>query len=182
MTLHKFLKRNLGLDCISRLSTPPISRSIPVDLNDFISSPSIIVNPTGNSAILSQYPFSSFVFLEHNPVFDPPQIIPRTGVSLKFDFNFAKASEGDDEFGAFLLDQSGVPMGPPYEFFKGDASKGTVSFDLSSLSSDPIGLVIFLTEINSFAGMGGSSVKISNLQIFSNDPTQILIDRLQTPT
>ena len=182
MTLHKFLKRNLGLDCISGLSTLPISRSIRIDLNDFISSPSVFVSPTGNSAILSQYPFSSFVFLEHNPVFDPPQIIPRTGVSLKFDFNFVKAPEGDDEFGAFLLDQSGVPMGPPFEFFTGNSSKGIVTFDLSSLSSDPVGLVIFLTEINSFVGMGGSSVKISNVQIFSNDPTQILIDRLQTST
>jgi len=182
MTLGKrpILIRNLDLGSVARLSTPPISRSIPIDLNDLISSPSIIVNSSGSSAIMLQYPFSPFVFLEHNPVFDPPQIIPRAGISLKFDFNFVRAPDGEDEFGAFLLDQSGVPLGPPYEFFIGDSGKGVVSFDLSSLPSNPVGLVIILTEISFTGDIRSSSVSISNVQIFSNDPTQRPISTLQT--
>ncbi len=168
--LHQFLARNLDLSCVARVSTTPISRSIPIDLNDFTSSPSVSINPTGDSAILSQYRFSPFVFLEHNPAFDPAQIIPGAGVSLKFYFNFVKAPGGDGEFGAFLLDQSGEPIGMGFEFFTRDSSKGTVSFDLSSLSSNPVGLVIILTEINLTGDKRGSSVEISNVRLFSNDP------------
>ncbi len=178
--INKFLTKNLDLGCITRLSTQPISGSILIDLNDFISSPSVSINPNGNSAILHQYPFSPFVFLEHNPVFDPAQIIPGKGVSLKFDFNFQSAPEADDEFGVFLLDQSGVPLGTPFEFFAVDSIKGTLSFDLSSLPSNPVGLVIILTDIDSIGDIRGSSVTISNVQIFSNDPTQRPISRLQT--
>jgi len=178
--IKKSLARNSDLGCVSRLSSKPISKSIRIDLADFISSPSIVVNPSGDSAILSQYRFSPFVFLENNPAFDPPLIIPRPHMSLKFDFNFAKASGGDGEFGAFLLDQSGMPMGQPFEFFTVDSGKGTVSFDLSSLPLKPVGLVIILTETNFTGETCGSSIKISNVRISSNDPKQRHIRRLQT--
>ena len=184
MTLrkHNLLAKNLDLPSITRLLAPPISRSILLDLNNFISSPSINVNPRGDSAILSSNPFSPFVFLEHNPAFDPAQIIPEKGLSLKFKFKFVKAPGGDDEFGAFLIDQLGAPIGSPFEFFTVNSSKGIVSFDLSSLSSDPVGLVIILTEFNFKDDMHGSSVEISNVGIFPNNPTEIPIVNLQTIT
>ena len=169
---HKIQAKNLELDCVKELPTPEISRSILLDLNDFTSSPSVSINPTGDSAILSQYPFSPFVFLEHNPAFDPAQIIPGAGVSLKFDFNFIKAPGGDYEFGAFLLDKSGVPIGLRFEFFVEDSSNGTVSFNLSSLSSDPVGLVFILTSLNSNGDLHDSSVEISNVRLLTDgDPT-----------
>ena len=158
----------LDVSNVTRLPTPPIPGSVLIDLNDFTSSPSANINPTGSSAIMSQCPLNVFVFLEHNPALDPAQIIPRAGVSLKFYFNFVKAPGGNDEFGAFLLDKSGVPIGLRYEFFVEDSSKGTVSFDLSSLSSDPVGLVFILTSVNSIADSHDSSVEISNVRLSSD--------------
>ena len=170
--IHKFLVGTLDVGNVTRSPTPAIQGLVLIDLNDFTSSPSVSINPTGNSAIMALCPLNVFVFLEHNPALDPAQIIPRAGVSLKFDFNFVKAPGEDDEFGAFLLDKSGVPIGLRFEFFVEDSSNGTVSFDLSSLSSDPVGLVFILTSLNSIGDLHDSSVEISNVRLSTDgDPT-----------
>jgi hypothetical protein len=171
--INKFLAETLNPFLATRLVTSAIPKSVLIDLNDFMASPYVTISPTGNSAIMAQNSLSAFVFLEHNPVLDPAKIIPRAGLSLEFDFNFVKAPRKDDEFGVFLLDQFGVPIGLLFEFFARDSGKGTISFDLSSLSPDPVGLVFVLSEIDPVGDLQDSTVKITNVRL--------VIDSYPTP-
>ena len=183
--IHKFLGETLDPSLGIKLETSAITELVLFDLNDFTASPYVIISPTGNSATISQNSLSSFVFLEHNPVFDPVQIIPRAGLSLEFDFNFVKATGKNDEFSAFLLNQLGVPIGLVFEFFTRGSSKGTVSFDLSSLSPDPVGLVFVLTDFNSVGDLHSSSVEITNVRLVSKgvpttEPARLISNRILT--
>jgi len=132
-SIQKFTKGTFDQTLDTKSQTQEVPYAVLVDLNDFISSPNTIVSPSGNHAIIFQNSFSPSVFLEHNPVFDPIKIIPGDGRQLAFNYKFEKKQKSNDEFGAFLLDNLGIPLGLPFDFFAENSSKGTVSFDLSSL-------------------------------------------------
>jgi hypothetical protein len=163
--VNKFLTETIDPFLDTKLVILEIPKLVLIDLNDFTASPYVLRSPSGDSAIIFQNPLSPFVFLEHNPILDPPKIIPRAGLSLEFDFNFVKAPRKDDEFGVFFLDQSGVPLGLMFEFFTKYSCKGTKSFDLSSLSPDPVGLVFVLSEIDTAGDLQDSSVEITNVRL-----------------
>lgn len=122
----------------------------PIDLNDFFADPTVTVEADGSSAIMAEDPALLPVLLSNDPgLGDPEVILAGPGVVLSFDFDFVEGGPGNnDEFGAFVLDSSGAPAGPAFEFFTSDTDSGSVSFDLSSLVSEPsIGLQFQLSAL-----------------------------------
>jgi hypothetical protein len=173
---HKSLSGKLDPPLTIKLETSAILEVVLFDLNDFTASPYVVISPTGDSATISQNSFSPSGFLEHNPVFDPVKIIPRENSSLEFDYDFVKTQKNKDEFGAFLLDEFGTPLGLPFDFFTEHSSQGTVSFDLSLLSSVPVGLVFVITKIDSTDNTNDSKAEISNVRVitksYPNQPSE----------
>lgn len=138
----------------------------PIDLNDFFADPSVSVAADGNSATMAEDPGLLVVFLANDPgLGDPNVIFAGPGVVLSFDFDFVEGAGNDDEFGAFVLDSSGTLAGPAFGFFTSDSASGSVSFDLSSLVSEPfIGLQFQLSRLPGDAGFD-SATTIRNVRL-----------------
>src|SRR5262245_41654844 len=104
--------------CMGILTAPSQAFAVPINLNNFFADPTVIVAPDGLSAVLTEDPVTGFVLLSNDPGFgDPNFIIPGLGVSLAFDFAFAKAGLGsNDEFAAFIIDaNTGSSVGTGFE-------------------------------------------------------------------
>jgi len=123
--------------------------------------------------------------LSDNPLMgDPELIFAGPGVWLQFDYVFTEGptegtSANKDEFGAWIIDPvSGWSVGAPYEVFRQDTDSGTVSFDLSSLSSTaPWGLQFQLSSLPEDSGTG-STLRISNVQLVPEPITVVALGSL----
>jgi hypothetical protein len=174
----------LILVCVSLLTlTASFTEAAPIDLNDFFFSPGdpVVIAADGSSATLAEDAFINPILLANDPgLGDPNVIFPGVGVTLSFDFNFTEPAGvgNNDEFGAFVLDaNTGSSFGPAFEFFTGDSSSGTVSFDLSSLSSNLLGLQFQLSALPGDLGLN-STVAISNVSLESTavpEPATMLL-------
>lgn len=107
-------------------------------------------------------------------------IIAGPGVSLIFDYNFVEGvGNNDDELGAFIIDAAtSNSAGPTFEFFTQNTSSGTVSFDLSALTGQTIGLQFQLSALPGDVDLS-SIVTVSNVRLESPaaipEPSSILL-------
>lgn len=164
--LRKVSIRFLVATCLALAATAP-TVAAPIDLNDFFADPTVTVAADGSSATMAEDPVLSPVLLSNDPgLGDPNVILAGPDVVLSFDFDFAEGGLGnDDEFAAFVLDSTGVSAGAAFEFFTADTASGSVSFDLSSLVSEPfIGLQFQLSALPADA-LFDSVVTISNVRL-----------------
>ena len=138
----KIITINLAAAVLFLANEASATTLTPIDLNDFFADPTVTVAPDGNSASLQEDPALSVVLLSNNPgLGDPNVVIPGPGTSLIFDFVFSEPVNNDDEFGAFVIDAAtGLSAGPAFEFFTQVSSLGTVTFDISSLVGQTLGL------------------------------------------
>lgn len=141
-----------------------------IDLNDFFTDPSVTVLPDGSAATLAEDPIFSPVLLSNDPFLGDPEVISPVVIGknhlLSFDWMFDEpaGSNNDDEFGAFVIDAStGLSAGPAYEFFTSETGSGTVSFDLSGLVGEWLGLQFQLSALPGDLGLD-STVTISNVE------------------
>ncbi|MBI1930803.1 PEP-CTERM sorting domain-containing protein [Candidatus Poribacteria bacterium] len=154
--------------CVSFVTT---AHAVPINLQANFSAdpiPAVTFTAGGFSATLAEDINVSPVFLSNDHgLGDPLVIIAGAGVSLIFDYNFVEGvGSNNDEFGAFILDLTGASAGTGFEFFTQTASSGTVSFDLSGLTSEPfIGLQF---QLSSFENTDfDSTVTITNVRLES---------------
>jgi hypothetical protein len=143
-----------------------------INLNDFYADPTVTVAVDGSSALLEEDSSLTLVLLSNDPGLGDPDVINLgAGPILSFDYNFDEPSGNDDEFGAFVIDAStGLSAGFSYEFFTQASSSGTVSFDLSSLAGETLGLQFELNALigDPFPSLDpalNSSVRISNVRL-----------------
>jgi hypothetical protein len=170
-SMMKRLFPSIVLTSLSFMFIPSLAPAAMIDLNDFFFFPGdpVTVLPDGSSALLEEDPDLSVVLLSNDPGLGDPQVIlGGPGQILSFDFDFVEPgtpSTNNDEFGAFILDSTGVSAGPAYEFFTTVTSSGTVSFDLSSLSTEPfLGLQFQLSSFPDDVDFD-STLTISNVEI-----------------
>jgi hypothetical protein len=145
-----------------------------INLNTFFADPTVTVAPNGLSAVLTEDPVTGFVLLSNDPgVGDPNVILPGAGVSLVFDFAFVEGPLGNnDEFGAFIIDATtGSSAGTAFEFFTQATGTGTVSFDLSVLTGQTLGLQFQLSALPGDTGLD-STVTITQVRL-ETEPTVV---------
>ena len=146
------------------------AQAVPINLNDFFffAGDPVTIAPDGSSATIGELDGVSPVLLSNDPgLGDPQVIIAASGVSLIFDYNFVEGSGSNDEFEAFILDSTGASAGTGFEFFTQSTSSGTVSFDLSGLTGEPIiGLQFQLSALSGDADLN-SIVTVSNVRLES---------------
>jgi len=140
--------------------------NIPINLNDFFADPSVTVTADGTSASISEDPLLFSTLLANDPgLGDPNVIIPGIGTTLSFSYDFTEATGEDNEFGVFVVDgTTGGSVGSAFEFFTQDSSSGTISFDLTSLVGQTLGLQFELTALFGDVGLD-SIVTISNVEM-----------------
>ena len=145
-----------------------------VDLNQFDILPSgatdsITISSDGNSATITESDTFSPIVLSNDPGLGNPQVIvPGSGVTVQFDYEFTKGVNDDDLFEAFILDSSGNPaMSVDTEFSTDEQTDEAVrvTFQLSDLVEESsIGLQFQL--FSRPTDLGNSSVVIiSNVEI-----------------
>jgi hypothetical protein len=152
-----------------------------IDLNDFFADPTVIVAADGSMATFAEDPGLFTVILSNDPGFgDPNVIIPAADTTLTFDYSFSEAPGEDDEFGAFILDGNTGLSVAGFEFFTQDTSSGSVSFDISDLTGQTLGLQFQLTS--GFADDTGfsSTLEISNVALV--ETTGLPISGVPEPT
>lgn len=140
-----------------------------VDLNNFYADPTVIVSVDGSTATIGESAIISPVLLSNDPFLGDPEVIfaeiAGTGQRLTFDYDFVEPAGNDDEFGAFVINvTTGLSAGPSFEFFTQSTSSGTVSFDLSSLAGNQLGLQFELSALPGDPGLT-STVEISNVSL-----------------
>lgn len=137
-----------------------------IDLNDFYADPSVTIAADGSSALLVEDTAISPILLSNDPgLGDPNIILPDINSWLFFNYQFTEGLSDDDEFFAFVIDAiTGASVGAGFEFVSQSRSSGTVSFNLSSLVGQTLGLQF---QLNSLVGDAGfdSSVMVSNVEI-----------------
>lgn len=145
---------------------------ISINLNDFFADPSVTVNTAGTSASISEDLFFSSSLLANDPgLGDPNIIIPNIGTTLSFSYNFTEAVGENNEFGVFVVDgATGGSAGSAFELFTQDSSSGTISFDLTSLAGQTLGLQFSLSALFGDVGLD-SLVTISNVFLQTSDVT-----------
>ncbi|NOZ54715.1 MAG: hypothetical protein GXP08_16530 [Gammaproteobacteria bacterium] len=143
---------------------------IPVNLNDFFSDPTVTISVDGSSATLAEDSSVSTVILSNDPgLGDPEVIFAAAGTNLLFDFEFIEPLDNDNVFSVFVLDgDSGLSFGAGFEFLATDSDLGTVSFDLTGLVGELLGLQFELG-----ANIGDeqltSTVLVSNVRLETMD-------------
>lgn len=124
--------------------------SVPINLNDFLADPTVVVSGDGSSAAFSEDPVFAAVLLSNDPgLGDPIVIVPGPGVSLAFDYVFNVGAGESDEFGALLIDAAtGSSAGLGYEFFAQVSGSGLVEINISALVGSTLGLRFQLTKLS----------------------------------
>ena len=147
------------------------SFAIQIDLNDFYADPTVTVSADGSSALMEEDAMFSIVILSNDPgLGDPNVVIPNVDILLLFDYDFIEGPGSDDEFSAFVLDGiTGIPVGPPFEFFVQDSASGTISFDLTPLFGQTLGLQFELAALSGDSDLL-STVNISNVSLDPGTP------------
>lgn len=175
--MWKILSGALGAALLSMVSLT--SAATPINLSEFdVVSGNIDFFDGGFRAVLTEDDFFNANFihqLENNPFTGAEQlVVPEAGGELSFDYNF----EGLNGFGdildifAFQIFGEDTTMAiPDFDFTTaGEASSGTVSFDLSALAGQTVGARFILT-INPldipfpFSNNVDTVLTISNLQV-----------------
>lgn len=153
------------------LAYSPTAIATTIDLNDFWADPTVSVALNGLNATIAEDANFSPVLLVNDPSFgDPNVIIPQSGYDLLFEYDFREAVGEDDEFGVFIMDAgTGGSIGAAYEFFTQTTGSGTISFDLTALVGQTLGLQFQLSALTSDTGFD-SVLDISNLRIEQTDP------------
>ena len=152
--------------CALLLVTAP-AQAVLIDLNDFFASPaanvSILVD--GSSATMSENNLFADTLLTNNPLFDPNVIIAGVGTILSFDYSGFNPTHLGDSFGAYIINPlDGLSVGAPFEFFTTSSASGSVSFDLSALDGQDIGLEFQLFS-NVYNRFHPTIVTVSNVQL-----------------
>lgn len=147
-------------------STSAQAAVVDIDLNDFFASPGVTVAADGSNADFVESSTDFQVSLVNEPFFgDPNVIVPSVGTSLEFDYNFVEAAGSTDEFFAYVIDDlTGLSAGVAFEFVLDASGSGSVSFDLTSLVGDTLGLAFLLTGLPN-DGNFDSTLSISNVQL-----------------
>jgi hypothetical protein len=148
---------------------PANALSTPINLNNFFFFPGdpVTIQPDGSSATIGEDPNFPTIILSNDPGLGDPEVILAEfgGVPqiLSFDFDFVESSGNSDEFGAFVLDAAtGLSAGMEYEFFTDTSGSGTISFDLTALVGQTIGLQFQLAALPDDTGLT-SNVSVSNV-------------------
>jgi len=145
---------------------------ISINLNDFFFFPGdpVTISGDGSTATIGEDSFVSPIILSNDPGSGDPEVILAeiggVGQILYFDWTFNEPGIfNDDEFGAFVMDSTGWSAGDTFEFFTQDSGFGSVSFDLSSLASEPfIGLQFQLSALSGDWDYD-STVTVSNVKL-----------------
>ncbi len=143
-----------------------------IDLNEFFFDETVEVAPDGSMAVLQENPLFALVLLSLDPgLGDPNLIIPGDDVALLFDYDIDLPPSADgslvnnDRFSAFLFDaSSGISFGPAFELVTETSAMGELIFDLSTLTSNTIGLQFQLEALAGDLGLN-STATISNLRL-----------------
>jgi len=157
-----------------------------IDLSTFFADGEVTFSPDGTVATFVESAGHPETLLSDNPLMgEPGVILAGPGVWLQFDYVFTEgAGANNDEFGAWILDpESGWSIGALYEFFRQDSGFGTVSFDLSSLSSTaPWGLQFQLSSLDYDSTPSeadyDSMLQISNVQLVPEPITVVALSSL----
>lgn len=155
------------------LSVPGIAFSAVIDLNDFYADPTVTVAADGSTATIAEDPILSSTILSNDPgLGDPLIIIPDDGVLLTFDYVFTEGDLNDDEFGAYLIDATtGLALDTvDYAIFLDTSDSGTVVWDLSSLTTEILGLQFDLSRLANDGALNDSFVTISNVNLIAAVP------------
>jgi hypothetical protein len=158
----------IALVCLFVL--PSFAHAGLISLNDFVADPAsaVTVAADGSSALLEEDPVIAPVTLSNDPFLGDPFVIDTSiGTILRFDYDFTiGAGPGNvNEFGAFVLDSTGVSPGPAFEFLTTSSSSGTVIFDLSPLVAEPfLGFQFQLSALPGDMALD-STVTVSNVQL-----------------
>jgi len=155
---------------MSFMVSPAGAAIIPVNLNDFFADPSVTVTADGTSASITETPALFSTLLVNDPgLGDPDIIIPGAGTILSFSYDFTEAAGENNEFGVFIVDgETGGSAGSAFEFFTQDSGFGTISFDLTSLAGQTLGLQFELTALFGDAEFD-SAVTVSNVVLREMD-------------
>lgn len=153
---------------------------VPIDLNHFVAVPDtgeVTVAADGTSAMIKEDSNQAAVFLSNDPgLGDLEVVVAGPGVTVHFEYEFTEGpQDNDDMFIAFVLDGSSAPLprggnaidpSDPTLYFSTDVtSAGTVSFDLSGLAGQTVGLE-FQLDANLANDVGlDSTVAISNVRL-----------------
>lgn len=145
-----------------------------IDLNDFFFFPGdpVTISPSGDYATFGESVGVSSVLLSNDPgLGDPGIFLPPDSKFLEFEYLFSEPPANDDEFFAFLFDgATGASFGGAFEFSTTTSSSGTVSFDISSLVGQTIGMQFSLNALPGDNGMIGSFLDVSNLRVGAPTP------------
>lgn len=169
--------RKMLLICVLSMFTASVAQASFIKLTEFYADPTVTFADGGYSATIAEDSSYDVVLLSNDPEFDDEEEVIFPGpYYLLFDYDFAEASTGDDEFGAFVLGSNGNSAGMAYEFFTKDSSSGTIMFDLSGLASEPfIGLQFQLSALPGDLDLR-STVTISNVHTeFIPEPGTIIL-------
>jgi len=159
----------LAFSAVTVLASQVHALNIPVDLNLFFNSDAAFISVAIDGALaeFTENPAASPVFLSNDPgLGDDVVITAALGTMLVFDWEFIESgTDADDEFGAFVINGSGVSAGPAFEFFTDSSGSGTVTFDLSTLVAEPsLGLQFQLSALASDPTFD-STLKISDVHL-----------------
>ncbi len=152
--------------CLFSLFVVTTAHATPIYLNTFFASaPPVAVVDDGSEATIVEEIHVMTQFLSNDPTLgDPEVMIAGDGISLSFEYHFVEGVDNDDEFSAFILDDAtGAPV-DGLVFFTQATSAGTVSFNLSGLTGQRIGLQF---ELTAFDFTADSSVTISKVRLES---------------
>ena len=152
----------LAMTCLGNSS---FAAPILINLEDnFFADPTVEFQDDGFTAVLNEDINLFSVLLSNDPGLGDPNVVdPGLNTILSFDYDFNEGAGNDDAFNAFVLDgTTGFSFGADFEFFAESTSNGVVSFDLSSLTDEFIGLQF---QLDSFDAALDSTVTISNVRL-----------------
>ena len=164
MKMNK-LKSTLIMSFIFSVPLATSAATIPIDLNDFYSDPTVSVSPSGDSANMIEDSGLGSVLLSNDPFFGEPGItVPSNLVSLQFDYNFIEPINNDDIFYASVFD--GISGGLIDDFTLDITGSGSIVWNLASLSPSTtlLGLEFQLNASIFDVGLD-SAVFIDNVQL-----------------
>ena len=166
MQKYTFVRRTTLSLCLGGVMAAAPLPAVTIDLNEFFADPTVSISADGTMATLSEEAGFFTVILELDPSLgDPDLIIPMTGTALRFEYEFNEPADNDDLFIAYLIDAStSDSLGGMFEFTANETSSGTISWNLSSLVGDTLGLHFELATLPADLGLD-STLIIRNVEI-----------------
>lgn len=132
---------------------------------NFERDSTVLLTPDGFGASFTEDSVLGVVSLFNDPFFTAPTLFTSASGFISLDYSFNLASGESDEFGVVLLDSLGNTLD---DFFTTSTSTGSITFDVSSYTTEPyLALYISLASLpgdNDF----GSTASVSNLMVGSS--------------